>query len=95
MQKQEQYSYYSLTFTNGYCIGEHLSSSACRVKAAIRCLAFALVGIKAERIKEIKAQECLSGVVQVDLGLQKGYRHSVGNKMMPAESSARYQCTIV
>lgn len=70
MQKQEQYLYYSLTFPNGYCIGELLSSSACRVKAAARCLAVVLVGIKAEGIKEIKAQECLSGVVQVDLGLQ-------------------------
>lgn len=59
-----------LDFSQGYCIGELLSSSACRVKAAARCLAVVLVGIKAEGIKEIKAQECLSGVVQVDLGLQ-------------------------
>lgn len=54
-QKREQHLYYPLTFANGWCIAEHIPSSACRVKAAIRCLADVLrEGLKCRGLRGLR-----------------------------------------
>lgn len=54
-QKQEQHLYYPLTFANGWCIAEHIPSSAFRPKAAIRCLAVVLrEGLKCRGLRGLR-----------------------------------------